>query len=74
MCFWLKKKKKQKITGNKFALGERVSFREKDTLIIGYIYEIHQGENGDINYDIQIGGECPSFRYNIAENILRKRN
>jgi len=69
MCFW-KRKKKEVITGNLYNLGQRVTFKRREDLMIGYIYEIHKDEEGKIIYDVQVGGECPTIIKGIAEDKI----
>ena len=73
MCF--KRKKKEPIN-SLYHIGDFVSFRdEKRGLTPGLIYEVKLDKDQKVIYDIQIGGECPAFYYNISEDkvILRKR-
>lgn len=72
MCFW-KRKKKKVITGNKFNVDQKVSFRRREDFMFGYIYDIHQDDNGVITYDIQVGGECPTIIENIPEDKIHAR-
>ena len=39
----------------------------------GYIYRIYLSPNGEVMYDIQVGGECPSILNEILENKVIKR-
>ena len=73
MCFW-KKNKKIKIEGNKYSVGQCVTFHRRDDLKIGYIYEIHQDASGRILYDVQIGGECPAIISCIPEDKLHLKS
>ena len=72
MCFW---KKKQKIQINsKYKEGDFVMFKNKrDEVTNGYIYRIYLSPNGEVMYDIQVGGECPSILNEILENKVIKR-
>ena len=74
MCFFKKKKKIEPIIG-KFHLNEMVRFRYKGEICPGYIYQVYKGENQEILYDVQIGGECPAIIKGVKEvNILPKKS
>jgi len=66
MCF-----KKKKIINSKFHDGDMVSFYFRKELDFGYIYKIKEDKDGNVIYDIQLGGQCPSIIYNIKEEDLR---
>lgn len=70
MCFF-KRKPKVEIE-SKFALGESVRFRYKGEINPGYIYRIYLNQNGEVVYDVQIGGECPAVIVNIKEEEILK--
>lgn len=72
MCLRRKKIKQEPITGNKFSLGDKVAFKVKDELLPGYVCKIKR-INGVIYYDVQIGGECPIIKEDIAEERLHLR-
>ena len=72
MCFWKKKPKIQ--IDSKYQEGDFVLFKnKKDEATSGYIYRIYLSPNGDVMYDIQIGGECPAILNEIPENKVIKR-
>ncbi len=73
MSLFKKKPKKQVITNAKFELGEFVSFTVKDELYNGFVYDVHRLVNGDLVYDIQIGGECPAIKKDIPEAKIFRR-
>ncbi len=71
MCF--KKKKNKIVIHSKYHLGDFVRFKDKkDGVCPGYIYEVKLNENNEVIYTLQVGGECPSFRYNIKEEEIIK--
>ena len=72
MCFW---KKKQTIKiDSLYHEGDFVLFKNKrDEATNGYIYRIYLSPNGEIIYDIQVGGECPAILTGIPENKVIKR-
>lgn len=73
MCFFKKKKDNTKPEiDSKYQLGEMVRFRHKGEISPGYIYQIHQKEDG-IYYDIQIGGECPAIIEGVKEETVIPR-
>ena len=73
MCFFKKKKKEETPEINsKYQLGEMVRFRYKGEISPGYIYAVHQKEDG-LYYDIQIGGECPTVIYGVKEETVLPR-
>ena len=68
MCFFRKKKPKVVIE-SKYHEGDFVRFRDnRDDLLVGYVYEVKLDKDGNIIYDIQIGGECPAIKHDIPEN------
>lgn len=69
MCF---KRKKKKEINSKYKIGQRVSFRHERTndLIIGYVYEIREDNEGHIKYAVQVGGECPYIKRDLDESRL----
>ena len=69
MCFF-KKKKKITITGNRFKLGQLVSFKYRDEVNPGIIYQVKLDKDNKIIYDIQIGGECPAIIYDVKEEDI----
>lgn len=72
MCFW--KKKKEVHIDSKYQLGDFVLFKNKrDEATSGYIYKVYLSPNGEVMYDIQIGGECPAILDNIPETKVIKR-
>ena len=72
MCFFKKKKKEPIIIDSKFKIGERIKFHNpRGELCIGYIYDIHQKDDGNLTYDIQIGGECPVIYYGYKEEDIK---
>ena len=69
MCFF-KKKKKITITGNRFKLGQLVSFKYRDEVNPGIIYQVKLDKDYKIIYDVQIGGECPAIIYDVKEEDI----
>ncbi len=69
MCFF-KKKKKITITGNRFKLGQLVSFKYRDEVNPGIIYQVKLDKDNKIIYDVQIGGECPAIIYDVKEEDI----
>ena len=69
MCFF-KKKKKITITGNRFKLGQLVSFKYRDEINPGIIYQVKLDKDNKIIYDVQIGGECPAIIYDVKEEDI----
>ena len=69
MCFF-KKKKKITITGNRFKLGQLVSFKYRDEVNPGIIYQMKLDKDNKIIYDVQIGGECPAIIYDVKEEDI----
>ncbi len=64
------KKKPKKVINSKFQVGNLVRFRYRNELTFGYVYEIKEDKDGNIIYDIQVGGQCPWFVYNLKEDEL----
>lgn len=73
MCLFRKKKTKEVIQDNKFQLGEFVRFKRRGEVDPGVIYNIKQDNEGNIIYDVQIGGECPVVIYDVKEADIFKR-
>ena len=69
MCFFKKKKTKEPIHG-KFQIGEMVRFRHKGEICPGYIYILYKNQAGEILYDVQIGGECPTIINGVREEHI----
>ena len=69
MCLF-KKKKKINITGNRFQLGQLVSFKYRDEVNPGIIYQVKLDKDNKIIYDVQIGGECPAIIYDVKEEDI----
>jgi len=66
MCF--RKKVIQEEINSKFKKGQTVGYKKEIYLSIGHIYNIKKDNDGNILYDIQIGGECPAIIYDIKED------
>lgn len=63
MCF-----KKNKYPQNaKYQKSDFVSFRKRDELSFGWIYDAHLDKEGNVLYTIQIGGQCPALLYDFKE-------
>lgn len=73
MC-WFKKKKKEIISGNKYRVGQLVSFKYRDEVCPGIIYNVKLDKDNKVIYDVQIGGECPAIITDVKEdNIFLRR-
>lgn len=72
--WWPFHKKKESepepVTGAKFLPGEDVYFKHRGDRTYGRIYRVYTGENGEILYDVQVGGQCPYFLYGMKEEAL----
>ena len=68
-----KKKKEEPITDGKFKMGDFVYFRYRGELAFGWIYGIKKDAQGNILYDVQLGGQCPSVIYDLPEDQLREK-
>ncbi|MCF0117173.1 MAG: hypothetical protein HUJ61_03880 [Bacilli bacterium] len=71
--FFKKKQKKVIIPNTKFILEEFVYFRYRDELVFGWVKDIHRDVYGNITYDVQLGGQCPSIIPNVKEEDLKKK-
>ena len=71
MCLFKKKKKviREKID-SKFSIGQYVHFRFRDELYFGYIFTAYKGVEGEIKYDIQVGGQCPAIIKGVLEETI----
>lgn len=66
-----KKPKKDVYPENaKYKLRDFVRFRHRGELHFGFIHEASLDEDGNVVYTIQMGGECPTFVYNYAEEQI----
>ena len=70
MCLFRKKKAKEVIENNKFQLGEFVRFKHRGEVDPGVIYNIKKDNEGNVIYDVQIGGECPAIVYDVKEEDI----
>ncbi len=64
------KKKKKEDFESKYQVGEFVSFRFNGALSTGYIYARKKKDDGEVVYDVQLGGECPSIIENVKEEDI----
>lgn len=65
-----KKKKKYPETA-KYKEDDLVTFRYRDDLSFGYIYDAKIDADGKVSYTIQLGGQCPALLYDFKEeNII----
>ena len=71
MCLFRKRKKVniEKID-SKYQIGEYVHFRYRDELYFGYVFSAYKTINGDIKYDIQVGGQCPAIIKGVEEKTI----
>ncbi|MBR0439833.1 MAG: hypothetical protein IJK27_03700 [Bacilli bacterium] len=72
MCLF-KKKKSEVILNSTYKKGQKVSFKRRDDIDPGIIYEVRKNNNGEIIYDIQIGGECPAIIKDVNEKDIFPR-
>ena len=68
MCFFRKKVRVQ--VNGKYQPGETIRFRYRGEVCPGYIYRVYLNDNGQVVYDVQIGGECPTIIVNIKEEEI----
>lgn len=74
MCF-KKKKKNIIVIPSKYQIDDFVRFKDpRDGVCNGYINEVKYDNDRNIVYTIQVGGECPSYRYNIKEEQIISKN
>ena len=72
MCLF--KKKKPVAIDSKYRLDEFVLFKDhKNEATHGTIYNVKLMDDGQIMYDIQVGGECPAIIKDIPENKVIKK-
>ena len=70
MCIFKKKKTKKSAINSKYQLGEWVRFRHKGEVDPGVIYDMRQSDDGEVIYDVQIGGECPIVVKDVKETEI----
>lgn len=75
MCLFKRKKKEPEIQiDSEYKVGEIIKFKYRDDLAVGHVYRVKLDENNHIVYDIQLGGECPSFVYKVdSDKVVHKR-
>lgn len=68
---WPFKKKTKAITkvqiNSKFRLNDYVDFFHKDDIYFGHISKIYLDDKGNVIYDIDIAGQCPTTLVGIKE-------
>ena len=74
MCLFKKKKKKPAINNNKYSLGQYVKFRYRGELDPGVIYDLDLDSDGNVIYDVQVGGECPFIVRGVKEKDIIPNN
>ena len=72
MCLF-KKKKSEVILNSTYKKGQKVSFKRRDDVDPGIIFEVRKNSYGEIIYDIQIGGECPAIIKDVNEKDIFPR-
>lgn len=75
MCLFKKKKKKKPvINNNKYYVGQWIKFRHRGELEPGVIYDMNLDDEGDVIYDVQLGGECPVIIEGVKEKDIIPNN
>lgn len=54
----------------KYKKGDFVNFTRRGELRFGWIYGAKADRHGNVTYTMQIGGQCPSFLYNLKEEDI----
>jgi hypothetical protein len=54
----------------KYKKGDFVNFTRRGELRFGWIYGAKAHKGGNVTYTMQIGGQCPSFLYDIPEEDI----
>jgi len=70
MWWPFKKKTPEPVIESKFQPGDRVYFKHRGDRTYGRIYRVFAGKDGEVLYDIQVGGQCPYFLYEMKEEVL----
>ena len=68
MFNFLKRRKYPEIA--KYKKKDQINFRYRGELMFGYIYDAKLDENNNVEYTIQIAGQCPSFIHNYKEDDI----
>ena len=63
-------RKKKYPEAAKYKEDDCVSFRYRDDLAFGYIYDAKIDSDGKVSYTIQIGGQCPALLYDFKEENI----
>ena len=70
MCLFRKKSKVNTSFPHLYSLGDCVKFKYRGEVTTGYIYGYSLGNDGNVIYDIQLGGECPIIVNNVKEETI----
>ena len=68
--FGKKKEKEYPVDNSLFAAGHRVYFVHRGDRTYGKVSRVYKKEDDIVLYDIQVGGQCPYFRYGMKEEEL----
>ena len=63
-------RKKKYPEAAKYKEDDCVSFRYRDDLAFGYIYDAKIDSDGKVSYTIQLGGQCPALLYDFKEENI----
>ncbi|MBP3369935.1 MAG: hypothetical protein J6L85_04195 [Clostridia bacterium] len=63
-------RKKKYPEAAKYKEDDCVSFRYRDDLAFGYIYDAKVDSDGKVSYTIQLGGQCPALLYDFKEENI----
>ena len=63
-------KKKKYPEAAKYKEDDCVSFRYRDDLAFGYIYDAKVDGDSKVSYTIQLGGQCPALLYDFKEENI----
>ena len=70
MCLFKKKKKPESIINSRFIKGQNVKFKYRGDVCPGIIDDVFLDIEGNVRYDVQIGGECPAVIRNVKEDEI----
>ena len=68
--FW-KRKKEEPVIEAQFKDGDFIYFKRRGERTVGYVCKVYYGEDHEILYDVQVGGQCPYYWYGLKEDEIK---
>ncbi len=67
---FLKRKKETAVQGAKFQVGDFIYFYRRGERTRGYISKVYYGNDREILYEVQVGGQCPYYWPDLKEEDI----